>query len=225
MPGGHGPRDPFSAAAVRAAYDRVAADYTAAFADDLQWLPVERLMLDTALAECPPVSAHVARALDLGCGPASVAAYLAANDAAATGVDFSDGMLRQARNRYPGLPLVRADLRRLPFPSASAGLAVAYFSIQHLPRHDLPVALEEIGRVLVAGGVFVVATHLGAGEVSIDNFLGHHIDPVGGALYGREELIGRVQAAGFRIDLEKHRGPLPHEADTQRIFLLARASP
>ena len=218
---GH-PDNPFSVAVVRAAYDAVAPDYTAAFADDLAALPVERLMLDTALASRP--SAGGPLVLDLGCGPGSVASYLAANDAWPVGLDLSRGMLAEARSRYPGLALVQADLRHLPIPPGRAGLAVAYFALQHLPRSDLPVALAEVRRSLVPGGVLLVATHLGAGEVELDVFLGHRIAPIGGVLYAREELLAIVRAAGFQVDLERQRGPLPHEADTQRIYLLARAT-
>jgi SAM-dependent methyltransferase len=214
--------DPFSAAAVRAAYDTVAADYTAAFADDLFALPVERFMLDTALATRPASGGPLA--LDLGCGPGSVTAYLADNDAWPVGIDLSRGMLAQARTRSPGLALVQADLRSLPVTSRRAGLVVAYFALQHLPRPDVPAVLTEIHRSLVPEGVFLLATHLGSGDVFLDVFLGHHIRTVGGALYSREELLALLRDSGFEVDLERHRGPLPHEADTQRIYLLARAT-
>ena len=206
---------------MRAAYDTVAADYTAAFADDLAVLPVERFMLDTALAARPASGGPLS--FDLGCGPASVSGYLSANDALPVGIDLSRGMLGQARARSAGLALIQADLRHLPVPTGRAGLAVAYFALQHLPRSDLAVALAEIRRVLMPNGVFLMATHLGAGDVCFDEFLGHHIRPTAGALYGREELLVALRHAGFDIDLERQRGPLPHEAETQRIYLLARA--
>ena len=59
----------------------------------------------------------------------------------------------------------------------------------------------------------------------MEEFLGHRIDPVGGALYRREALLGHLDAAGFDVEGEERRGPLPHEADTQRIYLLARRRP
>jgi hypothetical protein len=71
-------------------------------------------------------------------------------------------------------------------------------------------------------GVLVVATHLGDGDVVTDEFLGHRVNPVAGALYRREELIGLLTATGFRVEDERQRGPLPHEYDSRRIYLLAR---
>ena len=211
----------FSAAAVRAAYDSAAADYTVAFADDLARLPIDRAMLDAAVARLPDNRL----ALDLGCGPAPAGAYLGAKGVTAIGADLSARMLTAARNRNPSVAVVQADMRRLPFRPGAVGAVVAYYSIQHLPRADLAGALAEVGRVLASDGVLLVATHLGDGDVFIDEFLGHRIDPVGAALYERAELVGRLHAAGFDIDVERQRGPLPHEADTRRIYLLARRHP
>ena len=211
----------FSATAVRGAYDAVAAEYAAAFADDLNGLALDRAMLDATLARLP----RVGMVLDIGCGPASVATYLQAKGAPVVGADLASGMLAVARLRAPSLPLVQADMRHLPFQSGSLGAVLAYYSIQHLPRADLPRALHEVGRSLGPEGLFLMATHLGDGEHYIDEFLGHRIDPVGGALYRREELLEHLGEAGLEVELERQRGPLAHEADTQRIYLLANRRP
>ena len=214
--------DPFSPRAVRAAYDTAAADYVVAFGDDLARLPVDRSMLDAALGAAAASPGGPSRVLDLGCGPAFVGSYLADGGATVTGVDLSAEMLRIARGRDPRLGLVQGDLRDLPFAAGSGELAVAYYSIQHLPRADLGVALDEIRRVLVADGSLLLATHLGEGDVVMEDFLGHDIEPVGGALYRRDELLGPLWRAGFTIDTERERAPLPHEHDSRRIYLLAR---
>jgi hypothetical protein len=99
---------------------------------------------------------------------------------------------------------------------------IAYYSLQHLPRTGLAPALAEVRRVLDDEGVLVVAMHLGDGDVFTDEFLGHRIDTVAGALYRREELIGRLTEAGFRVDDERQRDALTHEHDSRRIYLLAR---
>ena len=207
----------FSVAAVRGAYDAVAAEYAAAFADDLNGLALDRAMLDATVARLPRDGTVV----DIGCGPASVAAYLKDKGAPVVGADLSCGMLAVARLRAPSLPLVQADMRHLPFRSGSLGAVVAYYSIQHLPRADLPRVLHEVDRVLGREGLVLVASHLGHGEHYIDEFLGHRIDPVGGSLYRREELLEHLAEAGLELELERERGPLAHEADTQRIYVLA----
>ena len=211
----------FSVAAVRGAYDAVAADYAAAFADDLNGLALDRAMLDAGVV-CLP---RVGMVLDIGCGPASVAAYLQAKGAPVVGADLAPSMLAAARLRTPSLPLVQADMRHLPFRSGSLGAVVVYYAIQHLPRADLPRVLHEVGRLLGPDGLVIVATHLGDGEHYIDEFLGHRIDAVGASLYRREELLTHLAEAGFEVQIERERGPLAHQADTRRIYLLANRRP
>jgi SAM-dependent methyltransferase len=209
--------DAFEPATVRAAYDTVAADYVATFGDDLDQLPVDRSVLDEAVGLVHgdgPV-------IDLGCGPGQVARYLAGRGAHSIGLDLSPQMLRQARLQADG-PFVCGDLRALPFRSARASGAVAFYSIQHLPRQDLPVALEEIRRVLAPGGFLVIATHLGQGEVYVPELLGHPLEPMGGIMYGDDELLGMVETHHFRVEQVRHREPLPHEYASNRIYLTAR---
>src|ERR1700721_4353500 len=59
---------------------------------------------------------------DIGCGSGREVAWLAANDFPATGFDPSEGLLREARARYPGLPFRPAALPEL------AGIADASFA-------------------------------------------------------------------------------------------------
>jgi SAM-dependent methyltransferase len=212
-------RDPFSPGAVRAAYDAVAGEYVARYGDDLYRLPLDRAMLDAALAAAPAGGGWV---LDAGCGPAPVAAYATGPGRRLVGVDLSGAMLAAAGARVPGLGRAQGDLRRLPLRSGSCVLAVAYYSLQHVHRSDLRPALGELHRVLAEGGVLLAATHLGEGDVVTDDFIGHRVAPVGGALYARDEFVAAVTAAGFTVEDERQRDALPHEHDTRRIYLLCR---
>jgi ubiquinone/menaquinone biosynthesis C-methylase UbiE len=213
------PADPFSPRAVREAYDAVAGEYVKRFGDDLAELPLDRAMLDAALAAAPTGGGWV---LDAGCGPAPVAAYLTPSGRRLAGVDLSGAMLAAAGERVPGLGRTQGDLRRLPLRSGTCALAVAYYSLQHVHRSDLPAALGELHRVLADGGVLLAATHLGDGDVVTDDFIGHRVDPVGGALYARDEFVGAVAAAGFAVEDERQRDALAHEHETRRIYLLCR---
>ncbi len=214
--------DPFSAEAVQKAYDVVARDYASAFGDDLAELPLDTEMLDLAFRSADPGDGW---AIEVGCGPAPAASHLARRTDRLLGIDLSAAMLGIAGERNPGLRRVRADLRRLPLRTASCRSAIAYYSLHHLPRRDLLSALFELRRVLVERGVLVIATHLGEGDVSIDEFLGHRVHPFAGALYAREELVERMAAAGFTIVVERQRAPRPNEYPSERIYVIARAQP
>jgi malonyl-CoA O-methyltransferase len=98
-------------------------------------------------------------ALDLGCGTGRHAVWLAESGATVTAVDFSEGMLAEAR-RKPGAATVRFlthDLRHpLAFPSGAFDLVVSGLVLEHL--RDLDLFFREVCRVLRPGGRAVVST-------------------------------------------------------------------
>ncbi len=211
------PNDPFDPRIIGAAYDAVAEDYDAAFAEDLQRLPVDMAVLEDAVGRCGAGT----QVLDLGCGPGQVSAFLAGRGVDVVGVDLAARMVDIAKRRNPTLAFACADMRALPIRSEACGGVVAYYSVQHVRRSELPAVLRGLRRVLAAGGVLVVATHLGEGEEVFDEFLGHRIETAGGTFYGRDELLGALVEAGFELDLVHERGPLEHEHQSQRIYVVA----
>jgi hypothetical protein len=79
-----------------------------------------------------------------------------------------------------------------------------------------------VARVLEPRGALLLGTHLGEGEVYVDEFLGHHIATTGGSLYSSQEITDQVSSRGFVVETSERRGPLEHEHQSQRIYLLAR---
>ncbi len=70
-----------------------------------------------------------------------------------TGVDFSAGMLAQARAAQPDATWVRADARALPFASAF-DLAVSFGALGHFLPRERPALFDGIFRALRPGGLF-----------------------------------------------------------------------
>jgi len=209
--------DPFSPAAIRGAYDATATDYARQFGDDLDRLPLDRALLDAAFDASPG-----GWVLEAGCGPAPAAGHLGDRAPRLLGLDLSAGMLAVARTRHRALPLVQADLRHLPLRGGCCGLVVAMYTLHNVARTGLSLALNEIHRVLDREGVLLLATHLGIGDVIVEEFLGRRVDAVGGALYARDEMVELVTAAGFAVEREHRREPMSHEHPTERIYLLLR---
>lgn len=102
--------------------------------------------------------------LELGCGTGRILVPLARAGVKMVGVDLSENMLAYARRRVrrarlaPAPPLLRADIRRLPFRARRFGMVLApYGVLQSLLRErDLAATLESVARVLPAGGLFGV---------------------------------------------------------------------
>ncbi|HET9489838.1 MAG TPA: ubiquinone/menaquinone biosynthesis methyltransferase [Methylomirabilota bacterium] len=95
--------------------------------------------------------------LDLatGTGDLAVAIREAAPERPVVGVDFSEGMLGQARlklqaRRVRGIALVNADALALPFAGGTFACVTSAFLLRNL--EDLPRGLAEMRRVTRAGG-------------------------------------------------------------------------
>ncbi len=70
-----------------------------------------------------------------------------------TGVDFSSGMLAQARSEHPDATWVRADARALVF-GAGFDLAVTFGALGHFLPAERPALFAGVYRALRPGGLF-----------------------------------------------------------------------
>ena len=93
------------------------------------------------------------RCLDVGCGGGHFVPVVLELGWNVVGVDASEDQLRIAGNRLPGLELVHADARNLPFADASFDSAFSTFT--HTDFDEFPAAVREVLRVLRPGGRFV----------------------------------------------------------------------
>ncbi|SDM84340.1 Methyltransferase domain-containing protein [Halogranum gelatinilyticum] len=115
------------------------------------------LLWATLEAMLAPVDGR--RVLDAGCGSGVFSEALATNGAEVVGVDVSEQMVQQARERVPDATFVQGDLGEplvfLDDDSVDAVLCQHVFS--HLETLTTP--LDEFARVLRDGGTLVVSTH------------------------------------------------------------------
>ncbi|MEV4641284.1 methyltransferase domain-containing protein [Actinoplanes sp. NPDC049548] len=105
-----------------------------------------------ALAEQGPFD----RGLDVCCGTgAGLTVLRRVCEQGITGVDFSAGMLEQARRADPQATLVRADARALPF-TGDFDLAVTLGALGHFLPAERPALFEGVHRALRPGGLFAL---------------------------------------------------------------------
>lgn len=153
-----------SVAASRLWWDADAADYLAAHGDflgsaDFVWCPEAVREADAGLLG----DLAGRRILEVGCGSAPCARWLATQGAYPVALDLSGQMLRHAarmaRDTGISVPLVQADASRLPFADASFDLACSAFGAVPFVA-DSAVVMREVARVLRPGGRWVFAvTH------------------------------------------------------------------
>jgi ubiquinone/menaquinone biosynthesis C-methylase UbiE len=112
-------------------------------------------VLDATAAALRPAGPF-GRGLDVCCGTgAGVRILRSLCQGPVAGVDFSTGMLAQARRAHPDAAWVRADVRALPF-AAAFDLAVSFGALGHFLPAERPALFAGVYRALRPGGVFAV---------------------------------------------------------------------
>jgi demethylmenaquinone methyltransferase / 2-methoxy-6-polyprenyl-1,4-benzoquinol methylase len=173
------------------------------------------------------------RVFDLACGTGDLCRELAAAGHRPVGFDFSHGMLLAARTT---LPLVEADILRLPVADASADGITCGFALRNVV--SLESLLEEVARVVRPGGrISLLETGEPNGRLLR---MGHHlyfrrvVPAIGGLLSDREaysylprstaylpppaEVMSMLRSAGF-VEAER----LSLGAGAVQLFVATRA--
>jgi SAM-dependent methyltransferase len=173
-------------------YDAIAERYYAW--SDARPSPARRRWLARALELIPPG----ADVLELGCGAGVPMTRALAAGRRVTGVDISARQIELARAAVPEATFVHADMTALDLAPASFDAVVAFYSLTHVPRADLPALLGSVRRWLRPRGVFLAS--MGAqdapDEVEEDwlgapMFFSHH---------GAKKNRAMVRRAGFELE-------------------------
>ncbi|WP_433334632.1 class I SAM-dependent DNA methyltransferase [Spirillospora sp. CA-294931] len=131
---------------VEGGYDRLAPKF-----DRTPFRTPDRVLAATADALRP--FGPFERGLDVCCGTGAGMRVLEPLCREVTGVDFSAGMLAEARGAHPGAEWVRADVRVLPFDEGF-DLAVTFGALGHFLPGERPAVFEGVYRALRPGGLF-----------------------------------------------------------------------
>jgi SAM-dependent methyltransferase len=137
-----------------------------------------------------------ARLLDLGCGGGKDAGDLSQRGYRVVGVDRTTALLLVGRHRHPSLPLIRADLRYLPFQAMSFDGLWAAASLMHLPKPAARRILTDLSRLVRPGGLFAATvTHGVKSRLVTDGWVpGRYF-----ARWRKDELACAVRRAGWKI--------------------------
>tara|TARA_R110001599_G_scaffold8548_1_gene41394 strand:+ start:139 stop:945 length:807 start_codon:yes stop_codon:yes gene_type:complete len=100
-----------------------------------------------------------AKVLDAGCGPGFVAANAKLLGADAEGIDFSEGMVAQAKAKFPNINFSVADVEDLPASDETFDAVLSNIVLFHVA--DPEQAMSEARRVLKPNGRFVFSQWLG----------------------------------------------------------------
>jgi SAM-dependent methyltransferase len=136
------------------------------------------------------------RLLDLGCGGGKDAGDLDRRGYCVVGLDRTNALLSAGRRQYPSLPLIRADLRDLPFQARSFDGLWAAASLMHLPKPVARRILADLYRLVRPGGFFAATVTYGVkSRLVTEGWVpGRYF-----ARWKKEELARAVRRAGWNI--------------------------
>lgn len=145
------------------------------------------------------------RAIDLACGPGTLALRFAPHVRWIAGIDFTPAILSRARataekKDIRNLAVVLGDARQLPFADASIDVAVTSYSLHHIL--DPQRVIEEMARVLASGGragVLDMIVPEDAAAADLRNRIEVARDPSHARAMPTSELAAMFRAAGLRV--------------------------
>lgn len=201
---------------IQGSYNTAAADYHAILKDYHRADPFEIGALDyfRALVQDGPVG-------DLGCGTGRITTYLAAQGLDVFGIDLTPGMIEVARREYPELRFEVGSLFDLDLKDGELAAALAWYSLVHTPREQLPAAFAELFRVLRPGGLLVHGFKLGEGNRPLTQAYGHNVD-LQVYMYAVADIAALLADAGFEEVAALTRAPLAAEKDAGQAALIVR---
>lgn len=190
---------------VRSGYDR----WSTVYDHDANPLPpLEEPLVHAALGEVRGKCV-----LDLGCGTGRHALWLAYSGADVTAVDFSEGMLAEAR-RKPGAERIEFQVhdlhQALPFADEHFDVIVSGLVLEHL--QDLGPLYSEVHRILKRGGIAIFSTlHpamflRGSQARFTDPSTGELIQP-GSVQHSMSDMVMAALRTGLRIKAIEETAP------------------
>jgi len=114
----------------------------------------------------PPADLHAVvrrffgpgRTADIGCGSGREVAWLVGNGYPAIGYDASEGLLTQARSRYPACEFETAALPDLQgIADGSFDNVLCETVIMHLPHQDIAASVRKLLGIVKPGGVLYLS--------------------------------------------------------------------
>jgi len=187
----------------RETYDQIASGYTQRI-DELvlnTWVgKFEKYLLDKLVTLVMTGGVQTAEILDIGCGYGKDTFYLSQKKRViAIGLDYSSGMLSEARKNFPSVFFVQMDMRNLGFVRSYFRGVWANGCVYHIPKKELTRVLLEVRGVLNSSGIFSFNFKVGTDEQLEKNPRSYGGKSRFYAYYGIEEMKSLIAQVDLKV--------------------------
>ncbi|MGA3020509.1 MAG: class I SAM-dependent methyltransferase [Candidatus Micrarchaeales archaeon] len=141
--------------------------------------------------------------LDVGCGGGRDSLHFMEKNYEVTGIDFSSGMLKEAKRRVPNVRFIKMNMLNLEFPDASFDGIWCCASLLHIKKADVPEVLYGFSRVLKDDGVLFISVKEGEGEIIKKRDDGNTLFF---ANYSQKEFLELIKGSGFEASITPYTG-------------------
>lgn len=136
--------------------------------------------------------------LDAGCGAGRDASYFIEENHETIGIDTSEGLLKEAKQRCPEGKFENMDFLKTNFEDEHFDGVWCMASLSDIPKSKTSNALSEFNRLLKQEGILFIATKIGEGEkIIIKKKYGN--SPRFYSFFNKRELEGYLTKANFKI--------------------------
>ena len=158
--------------------------------------------------------------LELGCGPGAPTTKMLAERYDVTANDISESCLALARENAPSANLILSDMTSLEFPAESFDAVVAYYSFHHIPRDRYEPLLNNIGRWLRPGGIFMAAMY----PYDMENLITDdwHGSTMYWSSFDEDKTLQLVKGAGLTIIEQSTESAIEDGKETTFLWLIAK---
>ncbi len=142
--------------------------------------------------------------LEIGCGPGTDAARLAARGLQVTATDYAPEFVAIVRHRYPDLETRVMNMTEPDLPPCSFDGIYGFATFIHLPRSLADETLAGLLDLLVPGGLLflvLIKSSKDIREYTIDSWAGTPDCPMLFTCYDEQEMERKLSRLGF-VDIE-----------------------
>ena len=179
---------------VGSGYSKIANKYAELFYDELDYKPLDKYLAEVF---CSKIREN-GKVCDLGCGPGHISRFIKDEGIDVIGIDISDGMLKEAKEKNPDIEFIKGDMLDLKLNDMSFAGIMLYYSIVHLTISELEQVIIKLRKALEQNGILYISFHVGDNILHVDSLLDENVN-LDYMFFQTDEIVSLLKKYKFKI--------------------------